>query len=254
MQEDKRISIIHTPCKDCVFAIYDNNHTQTNCGMGMIDKFINRGYEVLEVYDTTHNFYVINNKKCLFLRTRDWLIKNNIENIDVAQNIALKENSIKYILLLNLTSNSTIENIKKLIQNCLNQKISPVGILAIINNNIELQFDIKILAKYLDQQKIKWRIQKFIDTNLSDSEKIKAIIQSAPMNRYYFYISPENFIDNNYFIDDLNTKILDGLVFGSLAVGGGLFFSYLSWQYAKLNHNVDIISNKTLHIKYEDIK
>jgi hypothetical protein len=62
------------------------------------------------------------------------------------------------------------------------------------------------------------------------------------------------FDSNNLNMSVLNTKILDGMVFGCLKIGGGLFFSYLSWQYAKLNKNIDILLDSQYHTYYENIK
>jgi hypothetical protein len=255
MPEDnnKKLNVIHTPCKECVFAEYQDN-TQTGCAAGMLDKFKSAGYDIVEVYDNDKEFFVINNKKCLFMRPQNWLIKNKTNNINEALEIATKENQIKYILILDINDSTTLDSINTTLTFFNEQKIVPAGILVMTDKKYKLQVDIKNIAKLLDSTKIKWRIQKFIDEDLSFSQKIKAIIQSAPMNRFYLYLDPIKFNTAGLDIGFLNTKILDGLVFGCVNMGGGLFFSYLSWQYAKLNKDIDIILDKTLHIPYEDIK
>jgi hypothetical protein len=253
MLEDKKLNVIHTPCKECVFAEYQGN-TQIGCTAGMLDKFKNAGYDIVEVYDNDKEFFVINNKKCLFMRPQNWLIKNNTNNINQALEIASKENQIKYILILDINNDTTLDSINATIAFFNEQKIVPAGILVMVDKKHKLQVDIKNIAKILDSTRIKWRIQKFIDEDLSFSQKIKAVIQSAPMNRFYLYLDPIKFNTAGLDMGFLNTKILDGLVFGCLNIGGGLFFSYLSWQYAKLNKGIDIILDKTLHIPYENIK
>jgi hypothetical protein len=255
MPEDnnKKLSVIHTPCKECVFAEYDNK-TQTGCAAGMLDKFKNSGYDIVEVYDNEKEFFVINNKKCIFMRKRDWFDNRNFNSITKAVAEATKENEIKYILILDINKNTSFSSIENVVNFFNTQNIIPTGILVITNTNEDLQIKIKDIAKLLDIQKIKWRIQKFIDQSLNFTQKIKAIIQSAPVNRFYFYIDPMKFDSNNLNMSVLNTKILDGLVFGCLKIGGGLFFSYLSWQYAKLNKDVDIILDGQYHIYYENIK
>ena len=52
------ISKIHTPCKDCVFALY-NDITQVGCKTKTLDIFKQRGVTILEVYDEEKEFYVI---------------------------------------------------------------------------------------------------------------------------------------------------------------------------------------------------
>lgn len=248
----KKLSVIHTPCKECVFATYDNN-TQNGCSIGMIDKFKNAGYEILEVYDNEKEFFVINDKKCIFMRPHTWLEKTQCQNIEEARVLATTENNIKYILILDIDDNTTLESIQNTIGCFQTQNITPIGILVMTDQSHKLKVEIKQIAQLLNKQNIKWRIQKFIDQDMSFSQKIKAIVQSAPVNRYYFYVNPININADSIDIANLNNKILDGLVFGCLSMGGGLFFSYLSWQYAKLNNNIDIISDSTFHLNYEDI-
>lgn len=254
MQEDKdkKLNIIHTPCKECVFAEYEGN-TQKSCAAGMLDKFKKSGYEIIEVYDDEQEFFVVNNKKCLFMRTKQWSDKHNFSNKKDAVTAAIDENKLKYILILTINENTTLNSVKDVLEFFNLQNILPAGILVITDKKYHLQVKINSIAKLLDSYQIKWRIQKFID-DLDFTQKIKAIIQSAPVNRFYFYIDPIEFDSKDLNISFINDKILDGLVFGCLKVGGGLFFSYLSWQYAKLNKGIDILLNNEFHISYEDIK
>lgn len=255
MQEaDKKISIVHTPCKECVFAIYDEQNTQKACKANMLDKFKSLGYEILDVYDNEKEFFVINNKKCMFMRSDTWLKNKNTSNIDEALNIALKENNIKYILLLEIDDLCSQSDIETAIDEFCNQSIPPIGILVMVDHKHKLQINLNKIAKYLDDKKIKWRIQKFIDDEMSSTQKIKAIVQSAPMNRYYFYVRPQSFDKDSFDIGTINNKILDGLTFGCMNCGGALLFSYLSWQYAKNNQDIDILLDSKYHIKYENIK
>lgn len=252
-ETNKKLSVIHTPCKECVFAEYEGK-TQTGCATDMLNKFKDAGYDIIEVYDNEQEFFVINNKKCIFMRNQAWLDKNQINNISDAITKATDENTIKYIIILDINTATTIKNIEDAIQYFISQGIQPSGILAMTDKRDKLQVEIKDIAKLLDSTKIKWRIQKFIDEDLTFTQKIKAIIQSAPVNRFYLYLDPSKFNSTNVDMDWLNTKILDGLVFGCLNIGGGLFFSYLSWQYAKLNKDIDILLETNLHLPYENIK
>ena len=56
--------MIHTPCKDCVFAIYDDK-TQINCSQDCIDKYKKLDVPIVEVYDDDKEFYVIEGRKCI---------------------------------------------------------------------------------------------------------------------------------------------------------------------------------------------
>lgn len=252
-EDNKKISLVHTPCKECVFAIYDNK-LQTGCAANMLDKFAKSGYEILEVYDNEKEFYVINNKKCIFMRKKAWLDKHNLTNIDNALFKATEENNVKYILILNINQDTTQTHIDKILGYFDKQTPRPVGVLIMTDKRDKLQIRVQELAKYLSNKKINWRIQQFVDEDLTQTQKIKAIIQSAPMNRYYYYINPCEFTGKDIDISTINSKILNGLVFGCMSIGGGLFFSYLSWQYAKRNKDIDIISDTKFHVPYENIK
>jgi hypothetical protein len=253
-EADKKISIVHTPCKECVFAVYDEQSTQTACKANMLDKFKSLGYEILDVYDNEKEFFVINNKKCMFMRSNAWLTNKKISDIDEALSVARDENNIKYILLLEIDGSCSQSDIETTIDKFCGQSIPPIGILVMVDHKHKLQINLNQIAKHLDNKKIKWRIQKFIDDEMNSTQKIKAIIQSAPMNRYYFYVQPQNFNKRSFDIQIINNKILDGLTFGCMNCGGALLFSYLSWQYAKNNQDIDILLDSKYHIKYENIK
>ena len=188
------------------------------------------------------------------MRNKQWLDKHNITTITDAVTAATNENQLKYILILSINEDTTLDSIKNILEFFNSQKIVPTGILVMTDKKYNLLMEIKDVSKLLDGFKIKWRIQKFIDNDLDFTQKIKAVIQSAPVNRFYFYIDPIRFDASDLNMSFINDKIMDGLVFGCLNAGGGLLFSYLSWQYAKLNKDVDILLNTELHISYEDIK
>ena len=50
------VNTIHTPCKSCVFALYEDK-TQTDCGLNYISKYRQKdNVEVLEAYDNDKEF------------------------------------------------------------------------------------------------------------------------------------------------------------------------------------------------------
>jgi hypothetical protein len=73
--------MIDTPCKDCCFAQYDlDNFTQIGCSLNILDKFRERGSEVLECYDEDKAFYVIKGRICPYKRSAEWVKKHSDEN------------------------------------------------------------------------------------------------------------------------------------------------------------------------------
>jgi len=251
-EDNKKINIVHTPCKNCVFAVTEDNK-QIGCLSGALDRFRLKGYEVLNAYDNESEFFVINNKKCIFLRNAEWWNKNALTNTDDALLLAQKENNIKYIALIKIDNKVSLETFTETITKICKNTISPSGILLYMDQKNNSQIKTKTLADILNKSKIQWRIQKFVD-DLNETQKIKHIIQAAPINRYYFYIDPNHFNSSSFDLEGLNNKILDGLTFGCISIAGGLFFSYLTWQYAKANKNIDILLDTQYQIPYENIE
>ncbi len=63
-----------TVCKYCCFAEWsDDGITQTDCKLGMIQKYRKIGSSILECYDEDKEFYVIKNRICPFNRSDRWL-------------------------------------------------------------------------------------------------------------------------------------------------------------------------------------
>ena len=54
---DKKINVISTTCKDCLFGKYDGK-TQVGCELGSIEKINEHpGYALVEAYDEQKEFY-----------------------------------------------------------------------------------------------------------------------------------------------------------------------------------------------------
>lgn len=101
MRLDDQINTIHTPCKSCVFAKYDNN-TQNGCELNYLDKYRTKNASILEAYDDEKEFYIINGKKCMGYRENKWFKQFNLENSDIESKIKIykEKNYLDYILSL----------------------------------------------------------------------------------------------------------------------------------------------------------
>ena len=255
-----KINIIHTPCKDCIFAIYDDK-TQVGCLANRLDVFKQNGVEIIEAYDDALEFYVINGKKCLSYRTNDWLEKRKLRrktddhgtpSVKEAVDIVNKENEIKYISVILLETNTTIQNIENIVSSQIKQKIPPKGFMIIREIYNEYDLTIKEISDYFSTINLPWRMQNFIDKDMSFNDRLRSIIKSAPMDRYYYIIYPSKYIDTN-FAEKINNYVGQEKPFGCINIHGNLFFSYLSFQYAKNMVNIDILQDEAGQIAYEKI-
>lgn len=246
-----KINVIHTPCKKCTFAIFDDN-TQTGCFLNKIEKFRAKGFEVLEVYDNEKEFYVINKKKCLSYRESDWLNKINCKDLGEASKILAEENAIKYIAVIYLEESTTKEEFETIISSLSEQKTPPKGLMIVTDKYKQYNFNIKDIIPVLNGSNIHWRLQNFIDESMTYEQKIKAIIKSAPIDRFYYLIYPSKYKINN-FAEKIDALIQEGEAFGCININGNLFFSYLTLTYVQNLNGSNLLEETDLHKDYETI-
>lgn len=247
----KKIALIHTPCKECVFATYEGT-TQIGCKSEYLQRYREKNIEILEVFDEEKNFFVINRKKCLGYRDKKWLDKqDSTQNI---VDIVRQENTIKYISLIPIKPTSTIKIIEESVKSILNQKILPKGILFYKNRLEKHQLKNKQLLDFMSNinENIYWKIQNFIDEDLTDEDRLKAVISSCPINRFYLLLDPEISLPNNC-IEKLQNYIDNGNSFGCINIHGHKFFSYISVQYCKNIMHVNLLEDANLSQNYETI-
>lgn len=72
MKSQPQESAVKTSCKNCAFAIYENN-TQIDCAFGRIEKFKD---SVTEAYDNEKEFYLID-RLCTYFRDKKWGYNDN---------------------------------------------------------------------------------------------------------------------------------------------------------------------------------
>lgn len=194
------ISTIHTACKNCAFAVYDNI-TQIGCSLDYIEKYKHKGATVLEVYDKEKEFYVINDKKCLGYRENKWFNKYNLENSRLETKIEKfkQENHLNYLLMVDLKNFDTHDLIKlaESIKNC---KILPEKIIFVRYQNNNPVFTYDKIKEFIDNSKLscKWRIQTMVTEELSHRDILHTCTN---LNKGYRFILS---INNPYFeIDNI---------------------------------------------------
>ncbi|NCA30639.1 MAG: hypothetical protein EBS93_07975, partial [Chitinophagia bacterium] len=100
---NEQINKIHTPCKDCVFAKYQDN-TQIGCELDYISKYKSKNIEILEAYDNNKEFYIINGKKCIGYRENKWFDQFDLKDNSIEDKIKKfhELNSLDYLLVIDL--------------------------------------------------------------------------------------------------------------------------------------------------------
>jgi hypothetical protein len=207
------INAIHTPCKDCIFASYEDK-TQTDCLLHYIDIFKKNNVEVLEVYDNDKEFYVINNKKCIGYRDSKWVKNMGLEDSTMEMKIAKfqETNSLDYLAIINLRSLDSLESLAALYAKLATHKFKPKKIIFIrYKDHAQDKFTFKAIEEIFKQyDPIPWLIQSIIDEDLSYNTIIGMIISLHKSQRFVLLInnSDPSILD---IIDDANKLVYEDM-------------------------------------------
>lgn len=243
-----QIKAVHTACKNCVFAVYKNN-TQIDCHLDYINKYKNVGSEIIEVYDDSKEFYVINDKKCLGYRENSWFTQFNLEHSSLEEKTKkFKElNYISYCIGINLRNIKTLEHLESLINEINLSGMIPKKIVifrfpshAKIFNYDQLR---SCLSKLMGSPK--WRIQSMLD-NEEPEESI--VYNFAINNKQYRFLLYINDITHmvGHIIKKTNSLIYDELKFFNAVSDKdkkAYMFSGALYRYALVEHKKNILSD-----------
>lgn len=190
---DSKINPVHTPCKDCVFAVYDKQ-TQKDCSLNYIDIYKNKNTEILEVYDNEKEFYIINGKKCIGYRENKWFQQFNLENSDLQSKIDKyhETNKLDYLIIVDLKSFS-LEELEDTIKQISLCEIQPRKVILIRYTDNELRFPYSSIENILKQYNISytWRVQTILDQSLLYKDILHNIVSLN--SKYRFILSVSNY-------------------------------------------------------------
>lgn len=209
---NEQIHSIHTPCKECVFAKYENI-TQVDCELDYIEKYKQSGAEILEAYDNNKEFYVINDKKCIGYRENKWFTNIGMGDATIEQKVQhyKDNNKLHYLIVINL-KNFTLDQLKDCFKELSEAAIKPQKIIIVRYRDPESVFNYKTIEDIINSSNIKcgWRIQSMLDDSISYAEILHNI--TAINQKYRFIMSvaepAESFA---YLIDYANNLVHEKL-------------------------------------------
>jgi len=194
---------VNTPCKDCVFSTW-NEKTQVGCSAGRIELFKKANIPIIEAVDENgKEFYVINNRFCLFCRNKDWGEKYNKE---YWPQIADVETLLQYQVII-LARNSTLDQIKNTCDSFFSQYIKP--------RHISVIFDIlkpPKVGRLLDEYKVPWRLQHVQDDTITDFQQIDIVIDLKKYAFAYYIVAEAGKTVEPDLIKTLHTKTRDEFI------------------------------------------
>lgn len=184
---NESISSVHTSCKNCVFAKYENI-TQTSCELNYIEKFQKNNIQILEAYDNEKEFYIVNNKKCIGYREDKWFNQYGDEAKSLESKIKLyhEHNKLNYLAIINLI-NLTYKDLDDILNQLAECEIQPQKIIFIRFRDTNQQFKLDLIRDLLNKYQLTcdWRIQTMID----NTEHIDNIISNiTSLNSVYRFI------------------------------------------------------------------
>lgn len=205
---DDKINKIHTPCKDCVFAVYEDR-TQNECALKYLDIYKTNNIEILEAYDQDKEFYIINGKKCMGYRENKWFKQFDLDNSDLVDKIDKyhQTNHLDYFIVINLKlmSLDQLDEMLKQISCCI---IQPKKVIFIRYSDNELKFPYSSVENLLKQYNVSyiWRIQTILDLSLEYEQILHNVISLN--TKYRFTVSVSSYNEDIKHIVDTTNKIV----------------------------------------------
>lgn len=244
------IDIVHTPCKSCVFAVYQDK-TQTECALGYLQTYKEKNQEILEVYDEDLAFFVINKKKCPGYREQKWFDSLQRENSTLEEKISLfhEYNHIDFLLIINLLHLNRNQFVD-ICEQISSLQISPNKIVFVRYppSAAEDIFPYEYLKEHIDNYlgQIVWRIQTVVDASISYEFMLQNIVSVNKKYRFVASISSHN-EDIANIVDCANKIVVSDL--GSFLILSNkdktsLLFSSVVYRYSMFMDNKNILTDE----------
>jgi len=178
---EKKISVVSTTCKNCLFAKYDGD-TQIDCELGKIEKIdAHPLYEIIGINDDEKKFFILNHHLCLHQRVAGWVHDNK----SMDEMISLVKDEVKMnwgaIIILKNEHANDMSRVEKRISEILEQPKKPSWI-GVISNDRDLE--LFWIISHLNNQGIRWAIE----SGEEDIRKyIDVIFNKFKKNKFVFY-------------------------------------------------------------------
>ena len=203
------VSAISTVCKNCLFAMYDDN-TQIGCSLNRTKVIQNHPvYELIEAEDEDKQFYILNNHICPYQRTNTW---KHADDKDIIAKV--KEEVYMPWAAVLFYRHDGVDKIEERIKELKSQKILPKVITLVIDPKDISQENFRSLHQMMDDNFDLWYLQRVIQEDLPDRFIADLCFDKMKKHRFMFYsyFESSQTIDLNYYekihkfvIDDMNT-------------------------------------------------
>lgn len=236
---------LHTSCKNCVFSKYEND-TQTGCLTGMLEKYKERDIEILEVYDTDKEFFVINDRACISKRTEEYFQNTVMENSSIEEKTAyvLSLQSLQYLAVVDC-NNRTPEQLYEVLSEINKCKIKPKCVMVVIPDSTPLMASNYYQSIHKSNIGCKWKIKGNLYSDEAFLTTIHQVINIGAENCAFVMAIGDDYSSIDKIVDKANDMLYKEFqpftVISNESKSSILFSDHVYKQ--ALLHNADIITD-----------
>mgnify|MGYP003109108494 FL=1 len=176
---------LHTSCRECIFSVKEGQ-TQVGCEFDRIDLYKENGSHVIEAYDEFDNeFFVINNRYCLYRRTEEWAEKYSSSDI---KSIVEKQVKPRYHAIVFSDKDNTLDELSSTLES-LSAQYNPPSILTVCKSN---DIDTHVMMSFMSRYDgiFEWSVQQFLATEeeVTVRQRIDFVLDRTKSKRFSLYI------------------------------------------------------------------
>lgn len=204
---------LHTSCKDCVFAIYDNK-TQKGCELGRLDKYREKGVEIIEAFDNDLEFDIVNGHQCVAYRhmgpNSQWY-QDTLPEERIAK--VRREITVRTDVIIPVSSDSDIALLPQTLKSARELELAPLSVV-VVNNQEDVKAGAIISLLNKEASGLNWTLSD-IKEKTNDGKKVSTlraidIASSKLKGHFYTVLNPGDTLPPS-FTKDLDVAVTDEL-------------------------------------------
>jgi hypothetical protein len=209
------LSQVHTSCKSCVFAKYENGE-QVDCKLNKLQDYKNADIKIIDVIDEGNDgidrFYVIDGRFCMFYRNEQVMSPYPRDTWETMTKLQTK---VPYHAIVIVNENTSLRDIKTSLYSLKNQEIQP-NFVTIVNKQYAKFAETKegiapsvMLETLQDQEFHKFSLKNIYDKEIDDRSLVDLVFDSSKQNPIPFFVVFEAEFDiPEKFSSEFNNAIL----------------------------------------------
>lgn len=202
LEETPKISPNHTSCRDCVFATYEGK-TQVGCSFGSRTALYAERGRLVEAYDETKEFFVVNNTRCVAHRTKAWADKQGGVTLADAARAELQQ---KVDFLIPLHDPVNWDDISLTLNSLRRSSVPPNSVTLI---NLQKQFRVPELHARLRQvaDGLNWFLSDPREDYITDGRAVDLAV--TKLKGHFYSVWHPGVMVPREFVRNLDAKVVD---------------------------------------------